>query len=165
MGRAVHGVLQTVDLTTGAGLDGAVAAQVLAEGVVPLTALIAELVRAALDSALVKRAAARPYWRESYVAAEVGDQILEGVVDLVFRDDDGLVIVDYKTDAVPTSALATRVDFYRPQMAAYAAALTAAAGEPVTRCVLLFLSPTGAQAWEVPDIPAAMTAIRAQILT
>ena len=33
VGRAVHGVLQTVDLATGAGLDDAVAAQCLAEGV------------------------------------------------------------------------------------------------------------------------------------
>ncbi len=33
IGRAVHGVLQTVDLATGAGLRDAVAAQVLAEGV------------------------------------------------------------------------------------------------------------------------------------
>ena len=131
----------------------------------PLTALVTDLSRAALESPLVKRAAARPHWRESYVATEVGDQILEGIVDLLYRDDDGLVIVDYKTDAVPTSALATRVDFYRPQMAAYAAALTAAAGAPVARCVLLFLSPTGAEAWEVREMPAAMAAIRAQILT
>jgi ATP-dependent exoDNAse (exonuclease V) beta subunit len=99
------------------------------------------------------------------VATVVGDTVLEGIVDLLYRDDDGLVIVDYKTDAVPHSALSTRVAFYRPQMAAYAAALAAAAGEPVARCVLLFLSPTGAEAWEVPEIAAAMTAIRAQILT
>jgi hypothetical protein len=165
IGRAVHGVLQTVDLVTGAGLDDAVAAQTLAEGVVPLTGLVGDLARSALNSPLVKRAAARPHWRESYVAAVVGDTLLEGIVDLLYRDDDGLVIVDYKTDAVPLSALSTRVDFYRPQMAAYAAALEAAAGEPVARCVLLFLSPTGAEAWEVPEIGEAMTAIRAQILT
>src|SRR6185295_16414465 len=44
IGRAVHGVLQTVDLVTGAGLDDAVAAQTLAEGVVPLTDLVSDLV-------------------------------------------------------------------------------------------------------------------------
>ena len=33
IGRAVHAVLQTVDLATGEGLDGAVAAACLAEGV------------------------------------------------------------------------------------------------------------------------------------
>jgi ATP-dependent helicase/nuclease subunit A len=160
IGRAVHGVLQTVDLGTGAGLDDALAAQVLAEGVTPHAALVAELVSSALASPLIKRAAARPHWRESYAATVIGDKVLEGVIDLLYRDDDGLVVVDYKTDAVPLSALSARVDFYRPQMAAYAAAVEAATGEPVARCVLLFLSPTGAEAWNVPALPAAVVAIR-----
>ena len=40
IGRAVHGVLQSIDLRTGAGLDDAVAAQCLAEGVVEFTDLV-----------------------------------------------------------------------------------------------------------------------------
>jgi hypothetical protein len=56
------------------------------------------------------------------------------------------------------------VDFYRPQLAAYAAAVEAAVGEEVARCVLLFLSPAGAEAWEVPHLPAAITAIRAAVV-
>jgi ATP-dependent helicase/nuclease subunit A len=98
------------------------------------------------------------------VATVLGDTVLEGIVDLLYRDDDGLMIVDYKTHAVPLSALSARVDFYRPQLAAYAAALEAAVGEPVARCVLLFLASGGAEAWEVPELPAAMTAVRAQVL-
>ncbi len=43
--------------------------------------------------------AARPHWRETYVGSIVDDVLVEGYVDLLFRDDDGLVIVDYKTDA------------------------------------------------------------------
>jgi len=170
IGRAVHGVLQTVDLasgagsSSGAGLVDAVAAQVLAEGVVPYASLVGDLVASALSSPLLKRAAARPHWRESYAATMIGDTVLEGVIDLLYRDDDGLVIVDYKTDAVPFSALSARVDFYRPQMAAYAAAIEAAVGETVARCVLLFLSPTRAEAWEVPEIPAAVATIRASVL-
>jgi ATP-dependent helicase/nuclease subunit A len=164
IGRAVHGVLQSVDLATGAGLDDAVAAQTLAEGVVPYTELVTDLVMSALAAPLLRRAAARPHWRESYVATVLGDTVLEGIVDLLYRDDDGLVIVDYKTDAVPMSALSARVDFYRPQLAAYAAALETAVGEPVARCVLLFLAPAGAEAWEVPELQPAMTAIRAQVL-
>jgi ATP-dependent helicase/nuclease subunit A len=116
-----------------------------------------------LSALLLKCAAARPHWRESYAATVIGDTVLEGVLDLLFRDDDGLVIVDYKTDAVPFSASSARVGFYRPQLAAYAAAIEAAVGETVARCALLFLSPTGAQAWEVPEIPAAVTAIRASV--
>nr|WP_275941617.1 PD-(D/E)XK nuclease family protein [Planosporangium mesophilum] len=144
IGRAVHGVLQSVDLATGDGLDAAVAAQILAEGVGEHADLVAALTRAALGSPVVRRAAARQHWRETYVGTVVGDRVLEGIVDLLYRDDDGLVIVDYKTDAAPAAALGTRVDYYRPQMAAYATAVEAATGEPVSRCVLLFLTPYGA---------------------
>jgi ATP-dependent helicase/nuclease subunit A len=134
IGRAVHGVLQTVDLATGHGLDDAVAAQVLAEGVAEHTDIVGHLARAALSSETVRRAASRPHWRETYVGTVVGDRVLEGFIDLVYRDNDGLIIVDYKTDTVPTTALDARVAFYRPQLAAYAAALEAATGEPVARC-------------------------------
>ncbi|GLY97377.1 UvrD-helicase domain-containing protein [Actinoplanes sp. NBRC 103695] len=165
IGRAVHGVLQSVDLTTGAGVDDAVAAQCLAEGVVPYAGLVARLTSSALAAPLVKRAAARRHWRETWVATAIGDRVLEGIVDLLYEDDDGLVVVDYKTDVVTASSLSARADFYRPQMAAYAAAVEAATSRPVARCVLLFLHPNGAEAWEVPDLQAAVTSVRAHVLT
>ena len=34
-------------------------------------------------------------------------------------DDDGLVVIDYKTDRVTADTLAARADFYRPQVEAY----------------------------------------------
>jgi ATP-dependent helicase/nuclease subunit A len=89
----------------------------------------------------------------------VGDQVLEGFIDLIYRDD-GLVIIDYKTDTVPAVALGQRVAFYRPQMAAYAAALQAATQEPVTRCILLFLSPGGAVERTVNGIKEATALLR-----
>ena len=146
IGKAVHGVLQTVNLATWAGLQEAAAAQVLAEGVVPYAAVVTQLCRAALNSPIIRQASCRPNWRETYVGTTLDDgRILEGFVDLIFRDDsNGLVIVDYKTDAVPSAALNARVQAYTPQMAAYARALCDATGEPVGRAVLLFLSPAGA---------------------
>jgi ATP-dependent helicase/nuclease subunit B len=165
IGRAVHGVLQTVELATGLGFSDAVAAQTLVEGVVPATELVAALASSALAAPVVRRAAARPHWRESYVATVVGDRVLDGVVDLLYRDDDGLVLVDCKTDAGPATTLPARVECYRPQLAAYAAAVQAATGEPVVRCVLLFLSPDGADALVVPGIPAAVAEIRQAVLT
>jgi ATP-dependent helicase/nuclease subunit A len=161
VGRAVHAVMQTVDLATGAGLADAVAAQTLAEGVVEYAELVAQLARSALASEVVGRAATRPSWRETYVGTTVGDQVVEGIVDLLYRDEDGLVIVDYKTDAVPAPAQAARVDFYRPQMAVYAMAVEAAVGEPVTRCVLLFLSPTGAMPAVLHGLADAVAQLRA----
>ncbi|MDX6240276.1 MAG: ATP-dependent helicase/nuclease subunit, partial [Kribbellaceae bacterium] len=141
IGRAVHGVLQVVDLATGAGLDQAVAAQCLAEGVVEYADVVTALVRSALASDVIQRAAARDHWRESYVGTQQPDgTVLEGFVDLIYREDDGsLIIVDYKTDAIPASALSTRVAYYAPQLQAYANVVPGS-GHPV----LLFLAPTGA---------------------
>ncbi|MEP7088482.1 MAG: UvrD-helicase domain-containing protein [Nocardioidaceae bacterium] len=145
IGRAVHGALQVIDLATGDGLEHAVASQCVAEGVIDHADLVRELVRSALDSAVVRHAAAHQHWRESYVATvEQDGAILEGYVDLVYRDDDGaLVVVDYKTDDVPVAALAARAAHYRPQLHAYANALSAAS-EADVRQTLLFLEPAGA---------------------
>ncbi len=67
-----------------------------------------------------------------------------GAVDLVAVDpgDGGLVVVDYKTDAVaPGAGVEERVARYRPQVAAYARALAQALNlERVPACELWFLT-------------------------
>jgi ATP-dependent exoDNAse (exonuclease V) beta subunit len=145
IGRAVHAVLQTVDLATSDGLDDAVAAQCVAEGVVEFADLVSALARSALDSEIVRRAAARTHWRESYVGMIQEDgTILEGIVDLIYREDDGsLVIVDYKTDDVPDPAIPARVAYYAPQLTAYADVVGAATGPPavLTSSRLVFARP------------------------
>ncbi|GII98239.1 ATP-dependent exoDNAse (exonuclease V) beta subunit [Sediminihabitans luteus] len=151
IGRAVHGVLQAVDLATGDGVDEAVAAQAVAEGVVGAEELVTGLVRSAVASELVQRAATREHWRETYVGTVDDDgTVLEGYVDLVFRDDDGsLVVVDYKTDAVPAGAYSSRLEYYAPQLRAYARCLGDATGAMV-RAELLFLHPQRAVPIAVP---------------
>lgn len=143
IGRAVHAVLQTVDLATGDGVAEVAAAQALAEGVADATEGIAAAARAALVSETVRRAAESPHWREIYVGTEIGGTVVEGYVDLLYRDREtgGLVLVDYKTDAATSGAA---VAAYATQLAVYARALADACGEPVTRAVLLFLRPAGA---------------------
>jgi hypothetical protein len=143
VGRAVHAVLQRIDLATGAGLDQEAASAAVAEEV-PDVALIASLARGALGSEAVRAAAASPHWREIYVGTRVGEVLVEGFVDLVYRTPDGLVVVDYKTDAVPGAALEARVAVYRPQLAAYARALADATGERIAGAVPVFLHPAGA---------------------
>ena len=101
IGRAVHAVLQVVDLHTGSGLEDTAKAQAAAEGVPGRADDIARLARRAIDSPLVKRALeSRRWWRETPVAGPVGDGIVEGFIDLLFEEEDGLVIVDYKTDTL-----------------------------------------------------------------
>jgi ATP-dependent helicase/nuclease subunit A len=164
VGRAVHAVLQSVDLGTGEGLDAAAAAQAAAEGVLDRRDIIATLCRSALASPAVRAAARSPHWREVYVAVPVAGTLLEGYVDLLYRTADGLVVVDYKTDHVPTEeALAHRLAHYRRQAAAYAVAVEGVTQEPVVRAVFVFCRPERAQEREVADLRAAMAAVHADV--
>jgi len=151
IGRAVHGVLQVVDLTSGDGLEKAVAAQAVAEGVVEFAPLVTWLVQSALGCEVVRRAATREHWRESYVGMVQEDgTVLEGFVDLIYREDDGrLVIVDYKTDDAPEAALPSRVGYYSPQLRAYRTIVESATDAPAATPVLVFARETAALSLEI----------------
>lgn len=142
IGRAVHAVLQSVDLATGAGLTEASAAQAAAEGVLGREEVIEALCRSALSSEVVREAIEHPHWREVYLGIPYQDGVLEGYIDLLYRTDAGLVVVDYKTDSWSAEAeLQNKVERYRVQIEAYGRAATEAAGEEVAGLVLLFLRP------------------------
>jgi ATP-dependent exoDNAse (exonuclease V) beta subunit len=142
IGRAVHAVLQSVDLVTGAGLAEAAAAQAAAEGVLGRERVIERFCRSALASDVVQEAAQLPHWREVYVGIPYEDGVLEGYIDLLYRSGPGLVVVDYKTDSWRDEAdLQAKVDRYRVQLEAYGQAVTEAAAESVVGLTLLFLSP------------------------
>jgi hypothetical protein len=144
IGRAVHGVLQGVDLTTGDGLRQAAAAQAAAEAIIGKESIIEGFCRSALASAPVREAAGGSHWREVYVGVPHGQAVLEGYVDLLYRGPEGLVIVDYKTDQWRGEAdLGDKVSRYRVQLEAYATAVAAVTGEDVSGLKLLFLHPSG----------------------
>ena len=144
VGRAVHGALQVINLATGDGLGQAVRAQVLAEAITDLEDVVTRLVESALASEIVQRAAARRHWREAYVGAPGADGVLvEGIIDLLYEEDDGsLIVVDYKTDVVRPEKLDDKITFYTPQMRAYRDALNTATGRRIDSR-LLFLHPNG----------------------
>ncbi len=139
IGRAVHGVLQFCDLASGADIENLARAQCAAEGVIGLDTHVAALARSVLTTPIVRQVVAgAPHWRELFVAAPIGDRILEGYVDLLVRTPDGLVIVDYKTDqwSGPVQT-AERVGRYRMQLAAYGAALATTLGEQIRGGILV----------------------------
>jgi ATP-dependent helicase/nuclease subunit A len=159
VGRAVHGVLQTIDLATGIGLDAAVAAQCEAEAIVGRAPEVRRLVSFALASPSIQEAARNPHWRELYVCAPVAldGRQLEGYIDLLYRNADGLVIVDYKTAATSDPHdLAARVEGYRVQGASYALTVGAVTGEVVTRVTFAFLTPAGPVELHLSNLGAAM---------
>ena len=147
LGRAVHAVLQTIDLETGDGIESTARAQATAEGIPRMQSDIEELARAAVDSDIVRRAVASGnYWREAHIAAPIGNGkdagVLEGFIDLLFEEDGELVIVDYKTDAIDANAAEYIAnDRYRGQAGSYALITERVTGKRVKDVVFLFLRP------------------------
>lgn len=161
IGRAVHGVMQVVDLRDGTGLAEAARAQAMAEGVASRTDVVARLAQSGVDSVVARAAADSEHWRELWVAAPIGEHLIEGYVDLLYRSPEGLVVVDWKTDHVDgDDDIAAKLDRYRLQGASYAAAVEAAAGEPVVRMVFAFLREDGATEAELPNLRTAIDDVR-----
>ncbi|WP_394194957.1 UvrD-helicase domain-containing protein [Microbacterium foliorum] len=158
IGRAVHGALQVAN-GDAARVGAAVASQALAEGIPDLEDTVASYVRSALATPLVITAFERQHWSEMYVGAVEHDGlVIEGFIDLVFRDmSGGLVILDFKTDTVPDAeALAERATYYAPQLKAYARALEAATGE-AAEAWLVFLGSGGREGNTVQVVGVTVT--------
>ena len=74
-------------------------------------------------------------------------EIVHGSVDLAFLEDDGWVLVDYKSDDRRTDGFARRAGKYRRQLELYADAWERASGEPVRERMLYFTLDGGKVAW------------------
>jgi len=141
LGRAVHSVLQSIDLATGEGLEDFSRAQAAAEGIGGRWQEVAKLAGNGLQSDIVRRAVASGnYRREVFVSAPVDGRLLEGIMDIIFEEKDGLVIADYKTDAIDNEDdLMKKKDLYELQAGLYALMAQEATGRPVKEVALLFL--------------------------
>jgi ATP-dependent helicase/nuclease subunit A len=65
-------------------------------------------------------------------------QVMEGVIDLIYRLDGELWIADYKTDAISADQAAAQTEQYRPQSEIYKAAVKQSLGtEPRFHCLFL----------------------------
>jgi ATP-dependent exoDNAse (exonuclease V) beta subunit len=134
-GTLVHAVLAGIDLRAP---FGAIASAASAQGrLVGATAeeveAAARAVEAALAHPLLRRAAeATECRREDPVVHRLEDgTLLEGVVDLAFRDGEGWTVIDFKTDARPESHPG-----YAAQLRVYCRAITAATGLPARGALL-----------------------------
>ncbi len=164
IGRAVHATLQFVDLADPTGVDEQAARQADLEAIPDVAATVAALARSALASDAVQLAAKAEHHKELYVAAPVGDRVIEGYIDLLIETPEGLVIVDYKTDTVGSEAeIDAKLATYELQGAAYAVALEESTGMTVVDCRFVFCRMTGAVERRVADLGAAKTRVREQL--
>ncbi|MBN1274226.1 MAG: UvrD-helicase domain-containing protein [Candidatus Aminicenantes bacterium] len=157
-GRAVHGLLQAVGREEAAGRDiwsweeddlFLLAENLLAaeERDVGEGRRLIELAAAVTQSELWERMkhAERRYFEIPFsvkVEEDGGgsrDIILSGVIDLIFREKDGWVIADYKTDDVGYN-VQSFVNFYTPQVRIYTRFWEEITGEKVKEAGLYFTS-------------------------
>lgn len=139
VGTALHATMEALDLTGDGEVESMARAKAAEAGVPGHADEVAALARACLASGVVQRArAAERAAREVAFTLPVGDGFVEGRVDLLFREPDGLVIADYKTDRVTPEQVDARLAVYRNQAAVYAFAVAEATGLPVKEVVFVF---------------------------
>ena len=64
--------------------------------------------------------------------------LLQGVVDCAILEDDGITVLDFKTDFVTETTVDARVEYYRPQVQAYAESLSRIYEKPIKAKYLYF---------------------------
>ncbi len=64
--------------------------------------------------------------------------LLQGVVDCAVLYDDGITVIDFKTDHVTEESLGEKTAFYRPQVVAYGEALSRIFRKPIRQMLLYF---------------------------
>jgi ATP-dependent helicase/nuclease subunit A len=153
LGSAVHGVLELVDLSRPAADEVAAISALLCDelGIPELAAEVRTRVQHALTARRVADAGhSGRYWREVYVVARDGERFVEGYIDLLVEEEDGVFVVDYKTDRVNGDAeVVAKAEHYGPQLRAYADALRQVPGVEVSGAALLLVNPQGAVDVEV----------------
>jgi ATP-dependent exoDNAse (exonuclease V) beta subunit len=143
-GSLVHRLLEWVPLAD----DPARAERVraMADALAPSFGLGAD--SATLAAAQVERTLALPVverarrasrvWRELSLWFPDGEHLVEGVVDLVFEEQDGLVVVDYKSDPISDDQALPQAAHHALQLQLYGRGLAQAAGRPVRERLVVF---------------------------
>jgi len=126
--EGAHAIARALARRTGLGADFADAAAALAAGAVET-----DIIRRARESSRAER--------EVPFSLALDGGILEGKIDLLFEEEDGWVIVDYKTDVLDGRSADDVAEIYFEQALAYARAVTAILPKPAGEVVLLFLRP------------------------
>ncbi len=141
-GTAVHALLER-SLLCADRVDALASALAREYGMPDREREIAAVAQRALSSGVVRRALAskRMLLEAPFTAPLATAGLAEGRIDLMFEEDGGLVIVDFKTDAVSANDVEQRAAVYRNQALVYAWAAHAAARLPVSEVTFLFARP------------------------
>jgi ATP-dependent helicase/nuclease subunit A len=139
-GLAFHGVMERVDLSRGGNLKELCRIQTFEYSIPGAGEKLEAMVRRCLGHPLMDRVKrAKRSFREVPFSVSLDGSLVEGKIDLLFEEESGWVIVDYKTDEVSGETLEQRFQSYRQQGLWYARAVREVAGCEVTEVAFFFV--------------------------
>lgn len=165
IGTAVHNTLEYLDLANPTDVEQQCARQCDLELIPEMHDTVLAMVRSALASNAVALAVANKHYKELYVAAPLGETMVEGYIDLLIETSEGLIVVDYKTDSARTEAeVDAKLAAYELQGASYAVILEETTGLEVIDCLFVFCNTRGVIERAVVDLEAAKARTRAVVI-
>ncbi len=142
LGEAFHRIMELADLSGARPVEELAASVAASLGIPDEARELGRLAANALGSDLIARAArARRVYREVPFSVSTKGAYVEGRIDLLFEDEAGWTLVDYKTDEVPAEIPADRIETYRQQAGVYALALKSFGIECAGGIALYFARP------------------------
>ncbi len=147
-GQAVHQLLELAMREPGADLNAAARALLEENGIDPSHVPVAVETALSVVASDTWKRAENSTRRLSEVPFEMvledrePPTLVRGAIDLVFAENGGWVLVDFKTDLVSDAGTAALAERYRPQLALYRQAWERCTGEEVNECGI-FLTRTG----------------------
>ena len=141
------------ELIAGQAINEAVAEHIDTKSVMKF--FESELGRTVLYAVSLTGDANSTVWREwpftfalptSFFARATSDErrdtiIIQGIIDMLVKIPDGLLVIDFKTDAVTAEEAPQRAEFYRQQLDLYAEAAAAILNSQILNKWLYFLTP------------------------
>jgi ATP-dependent helicase/nuclease subunit A len=141
-GSLVHRVLEWIPFSN----ESNAGARAMAQALAPNFGLDADdgrragdVVAQVLGLPVITRARkAESVWRELPVWFPEGEELVEGVIDLVFEEDGELVVVDYKTDRISAEQILAQAAHHAPQLQLYGRGLARATGQRIRQRLVVF---------------------------
>jgi hypothetical protein len=151
-GTVIHSLLEAAMRNPGVDLKRLATAALTDQGLaLDLADTAVHTVRCVMESAVWQRATASPQRLvevpfQTLLASDGPPRtelptLLRGVIDLVFVEERGWVVVDYKTDRVLPAAIPALTEHYSPQVRTYARIWQAITGREVYEAALFFTHP------------------------
>ncbi len=106
----------------------------------PMIKRAGEMLREAIHSSTLQRIIkSGNYQKEVPFTYKDNGTLFEGVMDVVFKEEDGLVVLDFKTDLIKKDDLTSKIEHYKAQVKVYSDAIKTIFGKPPKEVILFFL--------------------------